>query len=44
MDVAVGVVVSVFVGVFVGNGVGGMPVTSKKPETFQVKPVKICTS
>lgn len=44
VDVAVGVKVSVFVGVLVGKEVGGIPVTSKKPETFQVNPVKICTS
>lgn len=44
VDVEVGVKVSVFVGVLVGKEVGGIPVTSKKPETFQVNPVKICTS
>lgn len=44
VGVAVGVGVTVFVGVFVGKAVGGIPVISKKPETFQFKPVKICTS
>jgi hypothetical protein len=38
VGVAVGVGVAVFVGVFVGKAVGGIPVTSKKPETFQFKP------
>jgi hypothetical protein len=41
VGVAVGVGVTVFVGVFVGKAVGGIPVTLKKLETFQVKPVKI---
>ena len=44
VGVAVRVGVDVVVGVSVGIGVGGVPSTSKNPETFHVNPLKICTS
>lgn len=36
--------VRVGVGVSVGAGVGGFPVTVKRPETCHFMPIKICTS
>lgn len=50
VDVRVGegpgvmVEVRVGVGVSVGAGVGGLPVTLKRPETIHCIPTKICTS
>lgn len=44
VSVGVGMGVLVSVGVMVGSAVGGSPSTVNRPETFQVRPVKICTS